>query len=137
MYLIDTNVLSEARRRDTVAIAWLRRIDPHRAFLSVVTIGEIEKGAALQRRRGDIEAGRSIETWLAGIVQGFSRHILDIDQDVMLAWGRLQAAQPRPAMDCLIAATALVHRMTVVTRNVADFGNTGVTVLSPWPAASR
>ena len=103
---------------------------------SVVTIGEIEKGATLQRRRGDIEAGRCIEVWLAGIVQRFSRRILDVGLDVIRAWGRLKAARPRPAMDCLIAAIASVHRLSVVTRSAADFGDAGLTVLCPWTEAS-
>jgi predicted nucleic acid-binding protein len=132
MYLVDTNILSAARRREKPAVTWMRNVDPLLLYVSVVTVGEVEKGAALLRRRGDIAAGRALEDWMAGVIQRFKSRILDIDQDVMLAWGRLQAAGPRPAMDCLIAATALVHRKIVVTRNSGDFSDTGVDVLSPW-----
>jgi predicted nucleic acid-binding protein len=134
MYLIDTNVLSAARRHDAHAVAWLRHTNHELAYLSVVTLGEIKKGAALRRQRGDAPAARVLEAWMAGIMQHFRARLLDIDQDVMLAWGRLQAQRPRPAMDCLIAATALVHRKIVVTRNTADFAGTGVDILNPWPS---
>ncbi|MEJ0045845.1 MAG: type II toxin-antitoxin system VapC family toxin [Rhodospirillales bacterium] len=131
MYLIDTNVLSEARRGDPTAVAWLRGIDPLLAYLSVVTVGEIAKGIEMKRRR-DPSAAEALGAWLAGILQRYQRRILPIDQAVMLAWGRLQAERPRPVMDCLIAATAEAHRKIVVTRNDMDFAGIGVGVVNPW-----
>jgi predicted nucleic acid-binding protein len=130
MYLVDTNVLSEARRGNVAAGRWLRGVDPLLVYVSVVTLGEIMKGAALKRSR-DAVAGQAILDWLAGILQRYDKRILNVDSDVMLAWGRLQAARPRPVMDCLIAATALVHGKIVVTRNVADFAQAGVEVFNP------
>jgi predicted nucleic acid-binding protein len=131
MYLIDTNVLSEARRGDPRAVAWLRSIDPLLAYLSVVTVGEIAKGIEMKRRR-DQAAAQALSTWLAGILQRYERRILPVDQPAMLAWGRLQVERPRPVMDCLIAATALAHRKIIVTRNDADFAGTGVEIINPW-----
>jgi predicted nucleic acid-binding protein len=130
MYLVDTNVRSEARRGNVAAARWLRGVDPLLVYVSVVTIGEIMKGAALKRSR-DAVAGQALQDWLAGILQRHDKRILNVDSDVMLAWGQLQAVRPRPVMDCLIAATALVHGKIVVTRNEADFADSGVEVFNP------
>jgi predicted nucleic acid-binding protein len=131
MFLIDTNVLAEARRGDARAIGWLRGIDPALAYISVVTVGEIAKGIALQCRR-DLQAAAALEAWLAAITNRFGSRILGIDETIMRAWGSYQAAQPRPVMDCLIAATARVHRKSVVTRNVADFAGMDIELINPW-----
>jgi len=134
MYLVDTNVLLEARRGDAFAVGWLRRADPLLVYISVVTVGEIMKGAALKRRR-DPAAGQVLHDWLAGVLQRYGGRILTVDSDVMLAWGRLQADRPRPVLDCIIAATALVRGKIVVTRNGADFDGAGVEVVNPWERA--
>jgi predicted nucleic acid-binding protein len=131
MYLIDTSVLSEARRGDPRAVTWLRGIDPLLAYLSVVTVGEIAKGIEMKRRH-DTATAVALSSWLAAILQRYERRILPVDQAAMLAWGRLQAARPRPAMDCLIAATALAHGKIVVTRNDTDFAGTGLEIINPW-----
>jgi predicted nucleic acid-binding protein len=133
MYLVDTNVLSEARRGNVAARHWLRGVDPLLVYVSAVTVGEIMKGAALKRAR-DAVAGQALQDWLAGILQRYDRRILSVDSDVMLAWGRLQAVRPRPVMDWMIAATALVHGKIVVTRNEADFAEAGVDVFNPLAA---
>jgi toxin FitB len=132
-YLLDTNVLSEARRRSPEAVAWLRAVDPASLFLSVITIGEIAKGIA-QRARTDPVAAATLEAWLAALGTSYAERILAIDPAVAVTWGRLMAQRTRPAVDALIAATARVHNLVVVTRNVADFADCGVDVVDPWAA---
>ena len=132
-YLLDTNVLSEARRRSPTAVAWLRAADPAALFISVITIGEIAKGIT-QRARTDPVTAASLHDWLDTLQRSYSDRILVIDQAVSVAWGRLMAQRTRPVVDTLIAATARVHNLVVVTRNVADFADCGVDVVDPWAA---
>jgi hypothetical protein len=132
-YLIDTCVLSEARRRSVPATAWLRAVDPAELFLSVITIGEIAKDIAV-RERTDPLAAATLGRWLNGLRRGYADRILSIDDAVATAWGLLMARRTFPVPDGLIAATARVHNLTVVTRNVADFADTGVDVINPWAA---
>jgi predicted nucleic acid-binding protein len=132
-YLIDTNVLSEARRRSPPAIAWLRAVDPAEVFLSVITIGEVAKGVAVWER-SDPVAAAALGRWLNGLRHDYADRILQIDDAVATAWGQLMARRTFPVPDGLIAATARVHNLTVVTRNVADFADTGVEVMNPWAA---
>lgn len=131
MYLLDTCVLSEARRASPEAVSWLRGVDEDGVFLSVITLGEIIKGAEM-RAKTDLAAANSLRLWLRGLQTGYADRILLVDGDVALAWGRLMARRTRPVADALIAATALVHRKVLVTRNVADFADSGVEVLDPW-----
>jgi len=131
MFLVDTCVLSEARRDNLEAVGWLRSIDAESAYLSVITIGEIMKGIALKGRT-DAHAAASLRQWLARLQHLYADRILPIDAAVALEWGRLSAARPRPMADALIAATARVHRKIVVTRNIADFSDAGIDVLNPW-----
>jgi predicted nucleic acid-binding protein len=132
-YLLDTNVLLEARRRSPEAVAWLRAVNPASLFLSVITIGEIAKGIA-QRARTDRVAAATLEAWLAALGTSYAEHILAIEPAVAVTWGRLMAQRTRPAVDALIAATARVHNLVLVTRNVADFADCGVDVVDPWAA---
>ena len=132
-YLIDTNGLSEARRRSAPATAWLRAVDPAVLFLSVITIGEVAKGIAV-RERTDPVAAVTLGRWLNGLRHDYSDRILPIDDAVATAWGQLMARRTFPVPDGLIAATARVHNLTLVTRNVADFADTGVDVVNPWAA---
>jgi toxin FitB len=130
-YLVDTNILSEARRRSPEARAWLRSVDPASVYLSVVTLGEIMKGIALKGRT-DPKTAAALAAWLAELRRDHGSRILPVDADVALAWGRLATERPRGMADALIAATAAVHGKVVVTRNVADFSDTGLPVLDPW-----
>lgn len=132
-YLIDTNVLSEARRRSPAATAWLRAVDPAELFLSVITIGEVAKGIAV-RERIDPVAAAALGRWLNGLRQGYADRILPIDDAVATAWGQLMARRTFSVPDGLIAATARIHNLTVVTRNEADFAGAGVDTVNPWAA---
>ena len=131
MYLIDTNVLSEARRGRPEARDWLRSVDPNQVFLSVVTLGEIMKGIS-QKTRTDAAAAVSLHRWLEQLRVDHARRILPISDEVALEWGRIAATRPRDMADALIAATAAVHRKTVVTRNVRDFQPFDVQILNPF-----
>jgi hypothetical protein len=131
MYLVDTNVLSEARRGRPEARDWLRSVDPDQVFLSVVTLGEIMKGIS-QKTRSDAAAAISLHRWLEQLRVDHARRILPISDEVALEWGRMAAVRPRDMADTLIAATAAVHRKILVTRNVADFNDLGVPIFDPW-----
>jgi predicted nucleic acid-binding protein len=131
MYLVDTNVLSEARRGTTAARDWLRSVDPETIYLSVITLGEIMKGIDL-RRRTDHRAAGALRQWLEQLRQDHADRILPIGDEVALEWGRLAAVRPRAMADALIAATAIVHRKTIVTRNTPDFEETRVPLINPW-----
>lgn len=132
-YLLDTNVLSEARRQAPQAVAWLRAVDPTSLFLSVISLGEITKGITI-RERTDPLAAASLSRWLDGLRQLYTDRILPIDDRIATAWGHLMARRGFPVPDGLIAATARVHSLTLVTRNIADFADTGVDVVNPWAA---
>jgi len=131
MYLVDTNVLSEARRGSEEAQTWLRSIDPATVYLSVVTLGEIMKGIAL-KRRSDPPLAASLSLWLERLRHEHAARILPITDRVALEWGRLVAERPRGMADGLIAATAAIHDKIVVTRNAADFADTGLAIVNPW-----
>jgi predicted nucleic acid-binding protein len=133
-YLVDTNVISELRkgsRCDQSVAAWWATVAEDEIFLSVLTIGEIRKGIENIRRR-DAQSAVALETWLARIVADHGARILPIDLDVTQEWGRLNVPDPLPVIDGLIAATARVRDLTLVTRNVPDIARTGVSTLNPW-----
>lgn len=132
-YLLDTNVISETRKRspDPRVLAWLQDVDPNALFLSVLTIGELARGVA-KCRRTDPAAAASLAHWLAGIDTLYGDRVVPIDTAVATVWGELTAGRSLPVIDSLLAATAKVHRMTVVTRNVRDMQPTGVPCLDPW-----
>jgi toxin FitB len=131
MYLVDTNVLSEARRGSEEAQRWFRSVDPAAVYLSVITLGEIMKGIALKQRTDRRTAARLTE-WLERLRREHADRILPISDLVALEWGRLAAARPRAMADGLIAATAAVHHKIIVTRNAGDFADTGIPVINPW-----
>lgn len=133
MYLVDTNVISDARRKIPQALSWLQSIPPDEVFLSVVTLGEIARGIA-QKQRTDPRAAQVFERWLARLRTTHKARILPITDVIAIEWGRLAAERPRGDADGLIAATAIVHGLTVVTRNVRDFADTGVPCINPWEA---
>lgn len=137
MYLLDTNVVSELRKiragkADMNVAAWADSVDASELFLSVVTLQELEIGVLSAERR-DPSQGAILRTWLSShVMPAFNGRILDVDTAVAQRSARLHVPDPRPVRDGLIAATALVHGMTVVTRNVSDFAPTGVPALNPW-----
>lgn len=131
MYLLDTNVLSEARRGSPQAVKWLRSVEPDRLHLSVITLGEIMRGIAL-KERSDPQAAAHLSAWLQRLRQDHAARILPISDRITVEWGRLSALRPRGGADGLIAATAIVHELVVVTRNIADFADTGAACLNPW-----
>jgi toxin FitB len=136
-YLLDTNVVSELRKirhgkADRRVARWADGVDASDLFISVITVQEIEIGVLLAERR-DPAQGAILRAWLAQqVLPAFEGRILVIDTAIAQRSARLHVPDPRPVRDGLIAATALVHGMTVVTRNVADFEQTGVAVVNPW-----
>lgn len=134
-YLIDTNVISElvSSKPNPRVIAWIEQIPVDATYLSVLTLGEIRKGIEAVK---DIKRKKKLLIWLEhDLVQMFDRRILAITIEVADRWGRLQSQVKRtlPAIDSLIAATALHHDMTLVTRNSADFSDCpGIELLNPW-----
>ena len=133
-YLVDTNILSETRKRRpaTGVTSWIAATPPERLHVSVLTLGEIEQGISRIRGRGDNGQAASLERWLREVELGFADRILPITLPVAADWGRQQHSQPLPVIDGLIAATAKVNGLTVVTRNAKDFERTGVQVLNPF-----
>ena len=136
MYLLDTCVISEARRRTPQAVTWLRSTRSETLFLSAITVGEIMKGVAMKLRT-DPPAAAGLLRWLDELRLVYASRILPVDDAVATSWGRLMAERSRPVIDTLIAATARVHNKVVVTRNVGDFADAGVTVLDPWTIVRR
>ena len=132
-YLLDTNVVSELRRKapDANVVAWFRRNDPATLHISVLTLGEIVKGVESLSRRDPV-AGRSLNEWLDGLRRHYADRLIGIDAAVAEAWGRLSAVRPLPVIDALLAATASAHGMTLITRNRRDIAGTGVVAISPW-----
>lgn len=137
MFLLDTNVVSELRRgrnANESVRSWAAAQDAATQFLSVVSIQELQYGILLKRRRDPGEAAR-IEAWLRNqILHDFDGRILVLDKDIALAVAALHVPARRPERDAWIAATALLHGLTVVTRNTRDFQGTGVGLLNPWDA---
>lgn len=102
-------------------------------FVSVMTLGELRRGAELKARK-DFLGGQALMRWVESVETTFGDRVIGVDRDVADVWGRLAAIRPRPVVDTLIAATAIVHGMVLVTRNVADVKDTGVRLVDPWIA---
>jgi predicted nucleic acid-binding protein len=140
MFLLDTNIISELRKAgdgkaDANVVAWISNVDAGSLYLSAVTLVELELGVLRLERRDTIQ-GTRLRAWMNNqVLPEFSERILPVDAPVALRCARLHVPDPRSDRDSCIAATALVHGMTVVTRNVADFAPTHVATLNPWEAA--
>ena len=137
MYLVDTNIISEARKRskaDEGVRAFFRRAskDESKVYLSVVTVGELRRGVELIRHRGDTRQANQLESWLESLLVDYRHNVLKTDEDIAQLWGRLRVPRPENALDKQIAATALIYGLTVVTRNDKDLAKTGVRVLNPF-----
>ncbi|OOG56080.1 VapC toxin family PIN domain ribonuclease [Polaromonas sp. C04] len=139
MFVLDTNVVSELRKirsgcADASVAKWADSVESVDLYLSVITVQELEIGVLLAERR-DPAQGAVFRAWLdSHVLPAFAGRILPVDTAVAQRSARLHVPDPRPVRDCLIAATALVHGMTIVTRNVADFEPCGVLLLNPWEA---
>lgn len=139
MYLVDTNVISEARkgsRANKGVQAFFKQVieDEAQIFISVVTVGELRRGVELIRHRGDVRQANKLEKWLEELLVEYKDSVLDINQDIAQLWGQLRVPHPENALDKQIAATALIYDLTVVTRNHKDFAKTGVPLLNPFIA---
>ena len=136
-FLVDTNVISELRKRDRCnegVARWYEFCPADEIFLSALTIGEIRKGVERIRRR-DARSAASIDSWLHRLVAEHHDRIIPVDHEIADEWGRLNVLDPLPVIDGLLAATAKVRGMTLVTRNIRDVEQTGVDALNPFDGA--
>lgn len=137
MYLLDTNLVSELRKRDQAnpgVTRFFNQIAEQEtaAYISVITIGELRRGVELIRQRGDQAQARALEAWLQSLLDDYTDNLLDFGRDEAQVWGRLRVPQPENALDKQIAATALTYDLTLVTRNVRDFTATGARLHNPF-----
>jgi predicted nucleic acid-binding protein len=132
-WLLDRNIVSELRkgeRADPRLGAWFAEAEEDALFTSVLVVGELRRGIESLRRR-DVPSALALEHWLAALTDGFADRILPIDRNVAEEWGKLNVPDPVPTVDGLLAATARVHGLTLVTRNTRDVSRTGVPLLDP------
>lgn len=135
MYLVDTNVISEARKGKKAnrgVQRFFQAIEAEDLYLSVQTIGEIRRGLENIRHRGDLPQARKLEAWLDLVVSNYADRILSFDEECAQVWGRLMSPRHEHPIDKQIAAIALIHDLTVVTRNVDDFRGTGTKTSNPF-----
>lgn len=132
-YLLDTNVVSEYRKKvpDAGAVKWLDSVRSNQLYVSALVVGELRRGTERLAGR-DPKQAAALEDWCQRLVRGFSDRIVPVTQEVAETWGRLSARTPLPVVDGLMAATALVHDWTLVTRNTADVERTGARLLNPF-----
>ena len=139
-YLLDTNILGELRKgrqkADPDVYAWWLGMRCERLFLSVLVLGEIRKGIEMLRRRDPAQV-QVLERWLAETQEVFGDRIFDVTQAVAMRWGAMRALRPIPEVDALLAATAIEHNLTMVTRNESDFADLGIRVLNPFNLPPR
>ena len=133
-FLLDTNVISEIRKRertDRNVARWVAATPVRDIGTSVIVLAEIRRGIEL-KRRSDPEQGAALDRWFAQMRSRLEDRVLHVDEAVAEAWARLSVPNPLPLIDGLLAATAQVHDLTLVTRNVADMARTGISVLNPF-----
>lgn len=133
-FLADTNVLSELRKRERAnesVRAWTASYGWGAIHTSWIAIAELKRGAAMIARRDPAQAA-SLERWISELLDELGDRVFPVERSVAEAWGGLMVPRTRPTMDTLIAATALVHGLTLATRNVRDFAGSGLTVMDPW-----
>lgn len=135
MYLVDTNIISEARKGKNANFGvreFFKKTDASDLYLSVQTIGEIRRGLENIRHRGDLLQARKLEKWLDLVITDYADRILSFDEACAQVWGRLMSPRHEHPVDKQIAAIALIHDLTVVTRNVDDFRGSGVSLSNPF-----
>ena len=137
MYLVDTDVISEVRKRSKAnkgVVKFFRQAanDNTALYLSAVTVGELRRGVELIRHRGDAAQAKLLDAWLTLILTEYYDNILPLDDAAAQVWGRLRVPHPENALDKQIAATALIHDLTLVTRNEKHFAGTGAKLLNPF-----
>ena len=137
MYLIDTNIVSELRKgnatnRGVIEFFYNATATDQICYLSVVTIGELRRGIEMIRHRGDLKQAGALQNWFSQIVDQYSNNILPVDHEVAAIWADLRVPNHENILDKFIAATALLHSLQVVTRNVKDFEKTGVPIVNPF-----
>ena len=135
MFLLDTNVVSESRRGrrgNPGVVAWLAGIAVTDLFLSALVLGELRKGIAMSLRRQDYVQAENLDTWLRSLIQLFGNRILPVDVAIADAWGEMYAIRNVPIVDGLLAATAKVHGLTLVTRNLSHVEGLGADLLNPF-----
>ena len=132
-FLLDTNVLSELRkaRPNQNVLNFFQQLTPTHAFISALSLGELREGVVLRAKR-DLQAAQDLSAWIDGLEEDYNDRILPIEQHVSRIWGELSADRSRAIVDTLIAATAIHHRLTLVTRNVRDVQDTPVLLHNPW-----
>lgn len=136
-FLLDTNVVSEARKPhgNPQVKRWLASVPGRELFLSVLVLGEVRQGVERIRRRDPLQAA-AFDAWLSRLAAEYADRLVPVTAAVAEEWGRMNVPDPLPAVDSLLAATAKVHGMTLVTRNVADVAATGVALLDPFTRLS-
>ncbi|MBE7422760.1 MAG: type II toxin-antitoxin system VapC family toxin [Zoogloeaceae bacterium] len=137
MYLVDTDVISEARKRekaDAAVLAFFREAagNDDAIYLSAITVGELRRGVERIRHRGDRTQADQLEKWLGRVLDEYAENILPLDAEIGQVWGRLRVPHPENPLDKQIAATALIHDLTLVTRNVRHYEGLGVRLLNPF-----
>jgi toxin FitB len=134
-FLLDTTVIAETTRPapDPKVLAWFQRVDARDLYISVLSLGEIARGVAMRARHNKAQAD-ALHGWLDATRLNYADRIILVDAEIAEAWGELAALRTLPVIDGLLAATALIRGLTLVTRSTHDLAGIGVTVLNPWEA---
>ncbi|HYI13879.1 MAG TPA: type II toxin-antitoxin system VapC family toxin [Thermomicrobiales bacterium] len=132
-YLLDTNVVSEGRkpRPDPNVVAWLTSVSSSDMFVSTMVIGELRRGVEMLHRR-DLQRATALDQWLQELLNEYADRILPVTVEIAQEWGRMNVPDLLPAVDAILAATAKIHRMTLVTRDTGRLAQYGVTILNPF-----